>query len=80
MKDVRFNKRFKVDKKNDFQEKSFKTREDYIEEHPHSLNGHSAPEYEPEDMGEFHFTNGDYNNKEKFDRKADRLIKEKKKI
>jgi len=78
---LRFNKRFKAEKSNDFKEKSYKTREEYIDEHPDSVRGSNGePEHEPEDMGEFHFTNGDYNNKNRFNRKADRLIKEKKSL
>jgi len=78
-KGLKFNKRFDIEKDNDFKEKAYKTREEYIEEHPDSLNGSNGePEVEGEEPGEFHFTNGDYNHKERLERKASRLIKKRK--
>lgn len=78
-KGLKFNKRFDIEKDNDFKEKAYKTREEYIKEHPDSLNGtNGEPEVEGEDMGEFHFTDGDYNHKERLERKASRLIKKRK--
>jgi len=78
---LKFNKAFKMDKKNNFQEKSFKTKQDYIEEHPDFLiNGGSEPEQKGLDMGEFHFTSGDFDSKKRFDNKVDKLIKENEKI
>jgi len=73
---LKWNNNFKTDKQDNFQKKSYKTREDYIEDHPNYIqngNGESEPEYE--DMGSFH--GGIFDDKEKFEAKLkkEKLIK-----
>ncbi len=55
---VEFNKRFEKDSKNNFKKKSYKTREDYIEDNPNAnMNGNGEPEPEyDDDSEEYHFT------------------------
>ena len=69
------NKRFYKEKKNQFKKKSYKTTEDYLEEHPNAnMNGNGGPE-QHEDMGQIHWAGMDWNDKEKFE---DKLIIKKK--
>ena len=79
--DIQKNKRFYREKVNDFKEKSYKTREDFIEDNPEWLfNGNGEPEPEQEENGQYHFANGSkyYNDKEKFETKLkkEKLIKD----
>jgi len=67
---LKFNKKWRKDKLNDFKEKSYKTRQDYIEDHPDFLfNGNGEPEPEQEDPGQIHWASMNYNDKEKFEGK-----------
>jgi len=72
------NKRFGREKKSNFNLKSYKTTEDYLEEHPNAnMNGDSEPE-QFEDMGQIHWGGMDWNNKENFEGKL--IIKKEPKI
>ncbi len=77
--DISKNKRFYKEKDSKFKEKAYKTRQEYIEEHPDFLKASNGePEIQYEDMGELHFTDKDYNDRDKFNNKATKLIKGKK--
>lgn len=77
-KGLKFNKRFKKDKKNNFKRKSYKTTSEYLKEHPNAyMNGNGEPE-QHEDMGQIHWADKDWDDKEKFEGKL--IIKKEEKI
>ena len=64
-----FNKRFRIEKENDFKKKSYKTTSEYLEDNPNAfMNGNGRSEQQ-EDEEEVHWGHMDWNDKEKFESK-----------
>jgi len=64
-----FNKRFRIEKKNDFEKKYYKTTSEYLEDNPNAfMNGNGRSEQNG-DEEEIHWGHMDWNDKEKFESK-----------
>jgi len=67
-KGLGYNDKFKSDKFKDLKKKSYKTREDYLKDHPDAnMNGNGEPQQQYEDWGEIH--SKDWNDKKRFEGK-----------
>ena len=74
---VKLNKKWKKDDKNNFKKKSYKTTSDYLEDNPNAnMNGNGRPE-QHEDMGQIHWAGMNWDDEDKF--KGKLIIKKKSK-